>query len=103
MSATTTTVSLDFQSGIILQVACSGHGKNGSLSVLHQSIRPDLITEVELPGCTGIWTVYHKAQRDSASDIDLVTSKDEEFHAYLIISLGSRTMVRCPGYRCPRY
>jgi cleavage and polyadenylation specificity factor subunit 1 len=49
--------------------------------------------QVELPGCTGIWTVYHKAQRDSASDIDLVTSKDEEFHAYLIISLGSRTMV----------
>ncbi len=57
--------------------------------------------QVELPGCTGIWTVYHKAQRDSASDVDLVTSKDEEFHAYLIISLGSRTMVRCPAYRCP--
>lgn len=43
----------DFQSGIILQVACSGHGKNGSLSVLHQSIRPDLITEVGIPMITG--------------------------------------------------
>jgi len=27
-------------------VCCSGHGKNGTLSALQQSIRPDLITEV---------------------------------------------------------
>lgn len=30
----------------LFQVCCSGHGKNGTLSVLQQSIRPDLITEV---------------------------------------------------------
>lgn len=28
------------------QVCCSGHGKNGALCVLQQSIRPELITEV---------------------------------------------------------
>ena len=27
-------------------MCCSGHGKNGTLSALQQSIRPDLITEV---------------------------------------------------------
>ncbi|PRQ20380.1 hypothetical protein RchiOBHm_Chr7g0227531 [Rosa chinensis] len=27
-------------------VCCSGHGKNGSLYVLHQSIRPEMSTEV---------------------------------------------------------
>ncbi|KAM3392829.1 hypothetical protein ACQJBY_013792 [Aegilops geniculata] len=67
-------------------VCCSGHGKNGSLSVLQQSIRPDLITEVELPSCGGIWTVYYKSSRAH-------TTEDNEYHAYLIISLESRTMV----------
>ncbi|OEL36614.1 putative cleavage and polyadenylation specificity factor subunit 1 [Dichanthelium oligosanthes] len=71
-------------------VCCSGHGKNGTLSALQQSIRPDLITEVELPSCTGIWTVYYKSSRG-------ITSEDNEYHAYLIISLESRTMVLQTG------
>ena len=32
----------------MFQVCCSGHGKNGTLSALQQSIRPDLITEVHV-------------------------------------------------------
>ncbi|KAK3142943.1 hypothetical protein QOZ80_4BG0354660 [Eleusine coracana subsp. coracana] len=71
-------------------VCCSGHGKNGTLSALQQSIRPDLITEVELPSCTGIWTVYYKSSRGN-------TTEDNEYHAYLIISLESRTMVLQTG------
>uniref|UniRef100_A0A0E0KNE4 Cleavage/polyadenylation specificity factor A subunit C-terminal domain-containing protein n=1 Tax=Oryza punctata TaxID=4537 RepID=A0A0E0KNE4_ORYPU len=66
-------------------VCCSGHGKNGSLSVLQQSIRPDLITEVELPSCRGIWTVYYKSYRGQMAE-------ENEYHAYLIISLENRTM-----------
>jgi cleavage and polyadenylation specificity factor subunit 1 len=70
-------------------VACSGHGKNGSVSVLHQSIRPDLITDVNLGGCIGVWTVYYTAEeRPGTSDYD-----DTEYHAYLIISLNTRTMI----------
>ncbi|XVE58674.1 hypothetical protein DITRI_Ditri04bG0187600 [Diplodiscus trichospermus] len=68
-------------------VCCSGHGKNGALSVLRQSIRPEMITEVELTGCKGIWTVYHKSTRSHNAD------DDDEYHAYLIISLEARTMV----------
>ncbi|KAG2565125.1 hypothetical protein PVAP13_7NG025878 [Panicum virgatum] len=71
-------------------VCCSGHGKNGTLSALQQSIRPDLITEVELPSCTGIWTVYYKSSRG-------IITEDNEYHAYLIISLESRTMVLQTG------
>nr|TKW03259.1 hypothetical protein SEVIR_7G013400v2 [Setaria viridis] len=71
-------------------VCCSGHGKNGTLSALQQSIRPDLITEVELPSCTGIWTVYYKSSRG-------ITTEDNEYHAYLIISLENRTMVLQTG------
>lgn len=72
-------------------VCCSGHGKNGSLCVLRQSVRPEIITEVELPGCKGIWTVYHKNTR--GLDSSKVGVDDDEYHAYLIISLESRTMV----------
>lgn len=72
-------------------VCCSGHGKNGSLCVLRQSICPEVITEVELPGCKGIWTVYHKSTRSLNADSSKLD--EDEYHAYLIISLESRTMV----------
>ncbi|WJX66694.1 hypothetical protein P8452_51226 [Trifolium repens] len=74
-------------------VCCSGHGKNGSLCVLRQSIRPEVITEVELPGCKGIWTVYHKSTRSLNADSSKLADDEDEYHAYLIISLESRTMV----------
>ncbi|XP_051121150.1 cleavage and polyadenylation specificity factor subunit 1 isoform X2 [Andrographis paniculata] len=71
-------------------VCCSGHGKNGALCVLQQSIRPETITQESLPGCKGIWTVYHKNSRgDSIKGAD----DEDEYHAFLIISLENRTMV----------
>ncbi|XP_037491951.1 cleavage and polyadenylation specificity factor subunit 1 isoform X2 [Jatropha curcas] len=74
-------------------VCCSGHGKNGTLSVLRQSIRPEMITEVDLPGCKGIWTVYHKNSRGHNIDSSKIAEVDDEYHAYLIISMEARTMV----------
>ncbi|XVF50705.1 hypothetical protein PTKIN_Ptkin04bG0123800 [Pterospermum kingtungense] len=74
-------------------VCCSGHGKNGALCVLRQSIRPEMITEVELPGCKGIWSVYHKSTRSHNADSSKMADDDDEYHAYLIISLEARTMV----------
>ncbi|XP_022736191.1 cleavage and polyadenylation specificity factor subunit 1 isoform X2 [Durio zibethinus] len=74
-------------------VCCSGHGKNGALCVLRQSIRPEMITEVELTGCKGIWTVYHKSTRSHNADSSKMADDDDEYHAYLIISLEARTMV----------
>ncbi|XP_011101138.1 cleavage and polyadenylation specificity factor subunit 1 isoform X1 [Sesamum indicum] len=71
-------------------VCCSGHGKNGALTVLQQSIRPETITQESLPGCKGIWTVYHK---NSRSDSSKGAADEDEYHAYLIISLENRTMV----------
>ncbi|KAH1091636.1 hypothetical protein J1N35_018893 [Gossypium stocksii] len=74
-------------------VCCSGHGKNGALCVLRQSLRPEMITEVELTGCKGIWTVYHKSTRGHNADSSKLADDDDEYHAYLIISLEARTMV----------
>ncbi|CAO2838985.1 unnamed protein product [Amaranthus hypochondriacus] len=74
-------------------VCCSGHGKNGALCILQRSIRPEMITEVELPGVKGIWTVYHKSSRGHNSEASKIAAEEDEFHAYLIISLEARTMV----------
>ncbi|XP_056694198.1 cleavage and polyadenylation specificity factor subunit 1 isoform X2 [Spinacia oleracea] len=74
-------------------VCCSGHGKNGALCVIQRSIRPEMITEVELPGVKGIWTVYHKSSRSHNSDASKISPEEDEYHAYLIISLEARTMV----------
>ncbi|CAL9243136.1 unnamed protein product [Arabidopsis halleri] len=49
-------------------VCCSGHGKNGALCVLRQS----MITEV---------------------DSSKMSAYEDEYHAYLIISLEARKMV----------
>ncbi|KAE9464951.1 hypothetical protein C3L33_03130, partial [Rhododendron williamsianum] len=74
-------------------VCCSGHGKNGTLCVLQQSIRPETITQEQLPGCKGLWTVYHKNTRSHSVDSAKMGFEDDEYHAYLIISLETRTMV----------
>ncbi|XP_027110442.2 cleavage and polyadenylation specificity factor subunit 1-like [Coffea arabica] len=74
-------------------VCCSGHGKNGALCVLQKSIRPEMITHESIPGCKGVWTVYHKNARSHVVDSSKVTADDDEYHAYLIISLETRTMV----------
>eukprot|EP00026_Physarum_polycephalum_P000594 Phypoly_transcript_00595.p1 GENE.Phypoly_transcript_00595~~Phypoly_transcript_00595.p1 ORF type:complete len:1399 (+),score=296.34 Phypoly_transcript_00595:319-4197(+) len=56
-------------------VTCSGHGKNGSIVVLQRTIRPDLVTAFELPGCRGVWTVYSdvKEEKDDSemADVDV--------------------------------
>jgi len=39
-----------------LAVLC-GHGKNGALSILQRTVKPQVVTTFELPGCTNMWTV----------------------------------------------
>ena len=50
--------------------------------------------KVELPGVKGIWTVYHKSSRGHNSETSKIAAEEDEFHAYLIISLEARTMVK---------
>ena len=48
-------------------VACSGHGKNGSLTVLQREVRPQVVTTFELPGCSDMWTVYSRSDNEVLS------------------------------------
>ncbi|XP_051925869.1 cleavage and polyadenylation specificity factor subunit 1 [Hippocampus zosterae] len=47
-------------------VVCSGFGKNGALSVLQRSIRPQVVTTFELPGCHDMWTVISSEVKEKA-------------------------------------
>eukprot|EP01132_Coremiostelium_polycephalum_P003714 gene3714-4627_t len=92
-------------------LACSGNGKNGALSILQQSIRPDLITAFELPGVKQAWTVYDeynatttggntankKRQHDqmdtSTNGSDQQQPEGQNYHSFLFLALVDRTLV----------
>eukprot|EP00794_Sanderia_malayensis_P018647 gene18646-20528_t len=64
-------------------VFCSGYGKNGALSVLQRSIRPQVVTTFELPGCNDMWTVFSEPKEDE---------EDDELHSFLILSREDSSM-----------
>ncbi|KAK7505375.1 hypothetical protein BaRGS_00003537 [Batillaria attramentaria] len=49
-------------------VTTSGHGKNGAISVLQRSIRPQVVTTFQLAGCYDMWTVYGAPTDDGKTD-----------------------------------
>jgi len=55
----------------------SGHGKNGALSVLHRSIKPQLVTTFHLDGYKDMWTVQ----------------SDNDFHSFMILTNAESTLV----------
>lgn len=59
----------------------SGHGKNGALSVLHRSIKPQLITTFHLHGYKDMWTVHG----------------ENDFHTHMILTNADSTLVLQTG------
>lgn len=68
-------------------VSTSGHGKNGALCVLQQTVRPQVVGGFEMLGVLDMWTVIGK---DSLVE-------DSSGHAFLILSKGDSTMVLQTG------
>lgn len=66
-------------------VTSSGHGKNGALCVLQNSINPQIITSFGLSGCRDVWTV-----------LDESSVKDPN-HAFMVLSQDSSTMILRTG------
>ncbi|KPJ17990.1 Cleavage and polyadenylation specificity factor subunit 1 [Papilio machaon] len=71
-------------------VACSGRGKNGALSVLQRSVRPQLVTAFHLPGCIDMWTVIGESEGRESRDA-------EGSHAYLILTQEDSSMILQTG------
>ncbi|KAG7260639.1 hypothetical protein CRUP_007797 [Coryphaenoides rupestris] len=59
-------------------VVCSGYGKNGALSVLQRSIRPQVVTTFELPGCHDMWTVISNESKDDKKERSSHRTREEE-------------------------
>ncbi|XP_045761794.1 cleavage and polyadenylation specificity factor subunit 1 isoform X1 [Maniola jurtina] len=80
--------------GLALElVCCSGRGKNGALTVLQRSVRPQLVTAFKLPGCIDMWTVIGEA-----SEVNREAHRDMEgTHAYLILTQEDSSMILQTG------
>ncbi|XP_033126019.1 cleavage and polyadenylation specificity factor subunit 1-like isoform X2 [Anneissia japonica] len=86
-------------------VICSGYGKNGALSVLRRTIRPQVVTTFELPGCLDMWTVIGrkepiKANEEEGSESQSgskTQTESEISHSFLILSRLDSTMILQTG------
>ncbi|KAF0047585.1 hypothetical protein F2P81_001218 [Scophthalmus maximus] len=90
-------------------VVCSGYGKNGALSVLQRSIRPQVVTTFELPGCHDMWTVISNENSEDGEEGEKENEKEEEEkteppmeddkkkHGFLILSREDSTMILQTG------
>ncbi|KAJ8302607.1 hypothetical protein KUTeg_019003 [Tegillarca granosa] len=91
-------------------VTTSGYGKNGAISVLQRSIRPQVVTTFELPGCLDMWTVrginndtksndeVKKEEKLSEGDEEKETKVEiENGHSFLILSREDSSMILQTG------
>ncbi|KAJ8273298.1 hypothetical protein GJAV_G00099970 [Gymnothorax javanicus] len=89
-------------------VVCSGYGKNGALSVLQRSIRPQVVTTFELPGCHDMWTVISSEKKEQlvpevkgdAPEEPVpkpAPEEDKNKHGFLILSREDSTMILQTG------
>lgn len=91
-------------------VVCSGYGKNGALSVLQRSIRPQVVTTFELPGCHDMWTVISSEKKEVEQPAaegegdtpeeqppEPAPEEDKKKHGFLILSREDSTMILQTG------
>lgn len=71
-------------------VTSSGHGKNGALCVLQNSIKPQIITSFSLSDCIDVWTVIDES-------VKKVEKVEDVNHAFMILSQPHATMVLQTG------
>ncbi|KAK7874284.1 hypothetical protein R5R35_007770 [Gryllus longicercus] len=70
----------------------SGYGKNGALCVLQRSLRPQVVTTFELPGCVDMWTVIGNKEVNDDPE-----KSEDQMHAFMILSQEESTMILQTG------
>ncbi|KAG8038870.1 hypothetical protein G9C98_003177 [Cotesia typhae] len=87
-------LSEEFSSNVEIDVelvTTSGYGKNGALCILQRSIRPQVVTTFELPGCQDMWTVI------GPPSFDQNNREIEGIHSFLILGNLDSTMILQTG------
>ena len=72
-----------YQTAQLDLITTSGHNKSGSISILHQTIKPELITTQALPGSIDMWTVYSS----------ITNPEQKREHAFILISQETSTLI----------
>lgn len=68
-------------------VTTSGHGKNGALSILQRSIKPQVLTTFDLPDVEDMWTLVGKADERRRREGGL------QDHSFLILSRADSSLI----------
>nr|XP_053638163.1 cleavage and polyadenylation specificity factor subunit 1-like [Cherax quadricarinatus] len=68
-------------------VTTSGHGKNGALSILQRSIKPQVLTTFDLPEVEDMWTLVGKADERRRREGGI------QDHSYLILSRSDSSLI----------
>ncbi|XP_068228833.1 cleavage and polyadenylation specificity factor subunit 1 [Palaemon carinicauda] len=68
-------------------VLTSGHGKNGALSILQRSIKPQVLTTFDLPEVEDMWTLVGKTDERRRRDANL------QDHSFLILSRSDSSLI----------
>uniref|UniRef100_T1J479 Cleavage and polyadenylation specificity factor subunit 1 n=1 Tax=Strigamia maritima TaxID=126957 RepID=T1J479_STRMM len=81
-------------------VITSGYSKNGALTVLQRSVRPQVVTTFELPGVVDMWTVVGLQQQpENVDDEDEAAEEPplDNSHSFLILSRNDSSMILQTG------
>ncbi|XP_063696234.1 cleavage and polyadenylation specificity factor subunit 1 [Culicoides brevitarsis] len=70
-------------------LAASGHAKNGALTVLQSSLKPQSITSFDVSGSLDVWTVVDESVKRPENG--------ESSHAFMILTQDNSTMVLQTG------
>ncbi|XP_067935054.1 cleavage and polyadenylation specificity factor subunit 1-like [Watersipora subatra] len=73
-------------------VTTSGYGKNGALTFLQRSVRPQIVTTFQLADVRAVWTVKGPLNAEDVEESQR-ESLDTDMHSYLILGKEDSTMV----------
>ena len=70
-------------------VTTSGTNKSASVSILQQTIKPELITTQALPGSIDMWTVYSSINNNNNNNLE----EQKREHSFILIGQETSTLI----------